>query len=126
MSKTSFTRKRGQPFKFSEQERARLHAAAQADASDDPDNPPLTEAQLRRMQLAREVRKVREATGLSQIQFAERFRIGLGRLRDFEQARSEPDLPLRMIFRLIFEDPERAKALIARIEQQDEATYASH
>jgi len=32
----------------------------------DPDNPPLSEEQLRRMALAREVRLVREKIGLSQ------------------------------------------------------------
>ncbi len=122
MSKTSFTRKRSAPFTFSAEARARLEAMSEVDvaqaASGDPDNPILSDGQLRRMRTAREVRRVREATGLSQPQFAARYRIGLGRLRDFEQARSEPDLLLRVIYRLISEDPERAERLIAQVERE--------
>jgi DNA-binding transcriptional regulator YiaG len=94
MSETFFTRKRGAPSRLSDKERVRLKnvsdAEAEARASKDPDNPPLNEEQLKRMVLAREVRLIREKTGLSQPQFAARFHIGLARLRDFEQARSEP------------------------------------
>jgi putative transcriptional regulator len=68
------------------------------------------------MQVAREVRRIRERTGLSQPQFAARYRIGLGRLRDFEQARSEPDLLVRVFYRLIDEDPERAATLVKAVE----------
>ena len=121
MSKTSFTRKRGATFTFSAEGRARLEAMSEADvvqaAAGDPDNPELSDGQLRRMRTAREVRRVRESTGLSQPQFAARYRIGLGRLRDFEQARSEPDLLLRVIYRLILEDPGRAERLIAQVER---------
>lgn len=69
MSKTSFTRKRGATFQFSDKERKRLktvsNAKAEAHASADPDNPPITEQQLNRMALAREVRLIREKTGSS-------------------------------------------------------------
>ena len=75
------------------------------------------EEQLRRMQIAREVRNIRERTGLSQPQFAARYRIALGRLRDFEQARSEPDVVVRVFYRLILEDPDRAEILIRQVEQ---------
>jgi putative transcriptional regulator len=123
MSRTSFIRERGRPFRFSPQERARLQglteAQVQAGANADADNPELTDAELRRMQVAREVRRIRERTGLSQPQFAARFRIGLGRLRDFEQARSEPDLLVRAFYRLIDEDPQRAEALVQAVEMQD-------
>ena len=81
----------------------------------------LADAQLRRMQIAREIRRVRERTGLSQPQFAARYRIGLGRLRDFEQARSEPDLVVQVFYRLISEDPERAQALIHDVERASSA-----
>jgi len=125
MSKTSFTRKPGQPFRFAADERARLNgltkAQVEAAAESDPDNGPLADAQLRRMQIAREIRRVRERTGLSQPQFAARYRIGLGRLRDFEQARSEPDLVVQVFYRLISEDPERAQALIHDVERASSA-----
>lgn len=120
MSRTSFTRDRGQPFRFSPQERERLRGLTETQiregAQSDADNPELGEAELRRMQVAREVRRIRERTGLSQPQFAARYRIGLGRLRDFEQARSEPDLLVRVFYRLIDEDPERAATLVKAVE----------
>jgi putative transcriptional regulator len=121
MNKTPFIRERGRAFRFSETERQRLErmsdAEIEANAATDPDNPPLTEEQLRRMQIAREVRNIRERTGLSQPQFAARYRIALGRLRDFEQARSEPDVVVRVFYRLILEDPDRAEILIRQVEQ---------
>jgi putative transcriptional regulator len=83
-----------------------------------PDNPPLTGRQLDRMALAREVRLVREKTGLSQPQFAARFHIGLARLRDFEQARSEPDFVIRVFLRMILEDPSRADRLVKLVERE--------
>lgn len=83
-----------------------------------PDNPPLTGRQLDRMALAREVRLVREKTGLSQPQFAARFHIGLARLRDFEQARSEPDFVIRVFLRMILEDPSKADRLVKLVERE--------
>jgi putative transcriptional regulator len=126
MSKTSFTRKRGAPFRLSEKERSRLKnvsdAEAEARALSDPDNPPLSEEQLKRMALAREVKLIREKTGLSQPQFAARFHIGLARLRDFEQARSEPDFIVRVFLRMILEDPAKADRLVKLVERQAAAT----
>ena len=125
MSNTSFTRKRGATFQFSDKERKRLktvsNAKAEAHASADPDNPPMNEQQLNRMALAREVRLIREKTGLSQPQFAARFRIGLARLRDFEQARSEPDFVVRVFLRMISEDPTKADRLVKIVERESAA-----
>ena len=121
MSKTSFSRKRGASFRFTDKERKRLKGAgdAKAEAVADADNPPLSEQQLRRMALAREVRLVREKTGLSQPQFAARFHIGLARLRDFEQARSEPDFVVRVFLRMIQEDPGKAERLVKLVEREN-------
>jgi putative transcriptional regulator len=128
MSKTSFSRKRGDSFRFSDSERKKLKnvgdAKAEARALADADNPPLTEQQLERMTLAREVRLVREKTGLSQSQFAARFHIGLARLRDFEQARSEPDFIVRVFLRMISEDPSKADRLVKLVERES-AAHAS-
>lgn len=121
MSKVSFTRKRGDKFLFSPEERARLDALSDAEiesrAAADSDNPPLDKGQLERMAVAREVRRVREKTGLSQPQFAARFHIGLARLRDFEQGRSEPDFIVRVFLRMILEDPSKADRLIKTVER---------
>jgi putative transcriptional regulator len=119
MSEIFFKRKRGAPFRFSETEREKLNAVtaaeAEAQAIADVDNPPLTEQQLNRMILARQVRRVREKTGLSQPEFAARFHIGLGRLRDYEQGRSEPDIVVRVFLQIILEDPATADRLIALV-----------
>ena len=70
MSKISFTRKRGQPFRFSPQEREQLQgltdAQIEAGADSDADTPSLGDAELRRMHVVREVRKVRERTSLKE------------------------------------------------------------
>jgi putative transcriptional regulator len=125
MSKISFKRKRGASFRFSDKERTRLtnlsDAEAEAQALADPENLPLTDQQLNRMALAREVRLVREKTGLSQPQFAARFHIGLARLRDFEQARSEPDFIVRVFLRMILEDPGQADRLVKLVERESAA-----
>jgi len=60
-------------------------------ALDDPDNPPSTEEELDRGVAGRRVRLLRQSLNLSQPQFAERYRINLGRLRDIEQGRTMPD-----------------------------------
>lgn len=126
MSKVSFSRKRGASFRFTDKERKRLKdvsdTEAEARALADLDNPPLSEQQLRRMVLAREVRLVREKTGLSQPQFAARFHIGLARLRDFEQARSEPDFVVRVFLRMIQEDPGKAERLVKLVERESAAS----
>jgi putative transcriptional regulator len=126
MSKTYFTRKRGAPFRFSEEERRRLKTLSDAEiearALSAPDNPPLTKEELKRMVLAREVRLIREKTGLSQPQFAARFHIGLARFRDFEQGRSEPDFVVRVFMKMILEDPAKVDRLVKIVERQGAVT----
>jgi putative transcriptional regulator len=62
-----------------------------AAARSDPDAQPLTEAQLKRMRRVPYAKHVRWKVGLSQAEFARRFQIPIGTLRDWEQWRSEPD-----------------------------------
>jgi len=76
-------------------------AEAEARALKDPTTT-LKEEQLKRMALAREVRLIREKTGLSQPQSLP-VPHRLARLRDFEQARSEPDF----MFVVSANDPRR-------------------
>jgi len=66
-----------------------------AAAGADPDAQPLTDAQLKRMRRVPLAKHLRWKLGLSQAEFAERFHIPLGTLRDWEQHRSEPDQPAR-------------------------------
>jgi putative transcriptional regulator len=77
----------------------------EAAAQSDPDNPPRSKAQLAKMRRVPRVKTLRRALGLTQEEFAERFHIPLGTLRDWEQGRSEPDQPARAYLRVIAHDP---------------------
>ncbi len=50
-------------------------------------------------------KRLRWKLGLSQEEFAVRYRIPLGTLRDWEQGRSEPDAPARAYLTVIARDP---------------------
>tara|TARA_R110002020_G_scaffold298211_1_gene514031 strand:+ start:28609 stop:28944 length:336 start_codon:yes stop_codon:yes gene_type:complete len=85
---------------------AMTDAEAEANALADPDNPPLTQAQLRAAPRMPQVRVIRRALGLTQEEFALRYEIPLGTLRDWEQGRSEPDQPARAYLKVIANDPD--------------------
>ena len=72
----------------------------------DPENPPLTDAQLARMKRISPAKHLRFRLGLSQQEFAARYQIPIGTLRDWEQHRSEPDAPARAYLKVIAADPE--------------------
>jgi putative transcriptional regulator len=81
-------------------------------ARSDPDNPPRTAAQLARMRRVPRVKTLRRALNLTQEEFAARYHIPLGTLRDWEQGRSEPDQPARAYLKVIARDPDAvARAL---------------
>jgi putative transcriptional regulator len=79
-----------------------VHAAARAD----PDEQPLTEERLARMKRVPRARTLRRALGLTQEEFAARYHIPIGTLRDWEQGRSEPDQPARAYLNVIAHDPD--------------------
>ncbi|MGD9617538.1 MAG: helix-turn-helix domain-containing protein [Alphaproteobacteria bacterium] len=79
-----------------------VHAAALAD----PDPQPLTEERLARMKKVPRARTLRRTLGLTQEEFAARYHIPIGTLRDWEQGRSEPDQPARAYLKVIAGDPE--------------------
>jgi putative transcriptional regulator len=111
MAKTEFTLDSANPPKLSAKMRARLDAmtdeAITRAAVADPDNPPLTEAELDRMSAARIAKAARGATGLSQSRFAAAFRIKVSRLRDLEQGRfSSPDSALVAYLTVIRRNPD--------------------
>jgi putative transcriptional regulator len=81
-----------------------------ANALGDPDNPPLTEKELARVVAARAVQRARAATGLSQSEFAQRFRINAARLKDWEQGRTMPDSAALAYLRVI----EREQKVVER------------
>lgn len=60
-----------------------------ADATDVEDFDASAKA-MDRGQRARQIRQTRTKLGLSQVEFASRFRVPVGTLRDWEQARATP------------------------------------
>jgi putative transcriptional regulator len=88
----------------------RIEAAAMSD----PDNPPLTRAELAKMHRVPRVKRLRFSLGLSQEEFAKRYQIPLGTLRDWEQGRTEPDQAARAYLQVIAHNPENVRtALLA-------------
>jgi putative transcriptional regulator len=80
----------------------------------DPDAQPLTEADLNRMKRTPRVKIIRRALDLTQEEFAERYHIPLGTLRDWEQGRAEPDQPTRAYLTVIARDPELVNRILNR------------
>jgi putative transcriptional regulator len=78
-----------------------IHAAAVAD----PDAQPLTPERLAGMRRTPQMRVIRRALGLSQEEFATRFHIPLGTLRDWEQGRKDPDAAARAYLMVIGRNP---------------------
>ena len=81
------------------------HAAAMSD----PDARPLTPADFKRMKRTPRVKIIRRALGLTQEQFAARFRIPLGTLRDWEQGAAQPDQSARAYLTVIARDPDAVR-----------------
>jgi len=55
---------------------------------------------------------IRRALELTQEEFAARFHIPLGTLRDWEQGRAEPDQPTRAYLTVIARDPDLVSRLL--------------
>jgi putative transcriptional regulator len=84
---------------------AEKHAAALSD----PDNRPLTEEDMKRMKRTPRAKIIRRALGLSQEDFATRYHIPIGTLRDWEQGRVAPDQAARAYLTVIARDPEAVR-----------------
>jgi putative transcriptional regulator len=82
-------------------------------ALDDPDNPPWTDEELERGFTGRFVRQTREATGLSQDKFAQKFGVNVARLRDWEQGRHLPDSFALSFLRVIARNPKAVEEALA-------------
>jgi putative transcriptional regulator len=88
---------------------AEKHAAALSD----PDNRPLTEADMKRMRRTPRAKIIRRALGLSQEDFAARYHIPIGTLRDWEQGRVEPDQAARAYLTVIARAPEAVRKALS-------------
>lgn len=90
----------------------RKNIALPADPADTDDFDVTAEA-LDRAQRARLIRKTRTGLGLSQSEFASRFRVPVGTLRDWEQARATaPDFAIAYV-RVIGQHPDIVAKAVA-------------
>src|SRR5713101_7455493 len=81
-------------------------------AVSDPDAPPATEAQLARARRVPTVRALRKRLNLTQEEFAARFHLPLGTVRDWEQGAHRPDKAAQVLLTVIARDPDAvARAL---------------
>jgi putative transcriptional regulator len=96
---------------MSEEER---HAAALSD----PDCPPATEAQLARARRVPSVRALRLKMNLTQEEFAARFGLPLGTVRDWEQGAHLPDRAAQVLLTVIASNPD---AVIRALEKKPAA-----
>ena len=71
----------------------------------DPDAQPLSDDQLARMRRVPLAKRLRWKLGLSQDDFARRFGIPVGTLRDWEQHRSKPDQAAESFLKVIAANP---------------------
>ena len=89
--------------------RPMTEAEIEAAAGADPDARPMTADELRRARRVPRIKTLRRALGLTQEEFAGRYHIPLGTLRDWEQGRTEPDQPARAYLKAIAGDPEAVR-----------------
>ena len=98
------------------------HIVLPADPADDEDFAVSGEA-MDRAQRSRLIRKTRSALGLSQPDFARKFHVPVGTLRDWEQARATPpDFAIAYV-QVIAEHPEMVAALVANPKSQRPAAH---
>jgi putative transcriptional regulator len=82
---------------------AQTDAAIARSVREDPDAPALLSAADTAAAI---VRTVRKRLGVSQTEFAARYHLPIGTLRDWEQARRQPDAPALAYLRVIAREPE--------------------
>ncbi len=88
-------------------------AGREAAALADPDNPPLSGNDLKRLAAAAMIRRIRKRSGLSQIGFARRYRFPIGTLRDWEQGRRAPEAAVFAYLTVIDRMPDEVQAALA-------------
>jgi putative transcriptional regulator len=94
--------------------RAMTEAEIEVAAAADPDARPMTPEQFRTARRVPRTKTLRRALGLTQEEFAARYQVPIGTLRDWEQGRCEPDQPARAYLTVIAHDPEGVKRALAK------------
>jgi putative transcriptional regulator len=119
MKKGSITRFRLDPKKppktdwraFDAMSKAQRHRAALSD----PDCPPASKVQLARARRVPTVAALRKKLKLTQEEFAARFHLPLGTVRDWEQGAHRPDKAGQVLLTVIANDPD---AVVRALERQ--------
>jgi putative transcriptional regulator len=86
--------------------RAMTDEEVRAAALSDPDAQPLIDTDMTKLRLVPRTKTLRRALGLTQEEFAARYQIPLGTLRDWEQGKTQPDQPARAYLKAIAGNPE--------------------
>ncbi len=116
MKRKSITRFKLNPKKPPKSDWRAFDAMSEADRHratvSDPDALPATAAQLARARRVPTVRALRQKLNLTQEQFAARFHLPLGTVRDWEQGAHRPDKAAQVLLTVIAKDPDAvARAL---------------
>lgn len=93
---------------------AMTEAEIEANALSDPDNPPMTKEELSRMRPVPNPREIRQRLHMTQEQFAARFHLRIGTVRDWEQGKKEPDSAAKTLLRVIERNPEAVLQALER------------
>ena len=91
---------------------------AYQNALNDPDNPPLTADQLSRMRCVPNPNKIRLSLRMTQEEFARKFQISFGTLRDWEQGVRRPDSTARAYLYVIEKNPQAVQAVIEALNAE--------
>ena len=89
--------------------RAMSDDEVQAAACADPDAQPLADVDGDRIRRTPRLKIIRRALGLTQEEFAARYHIPLGTLRDWEQGAKQPDQAARAYLQAIAGDPDAVR-----------------
>lgn len=82
-------------------------------AASDPDAPPTSLADLQRFERVVNVKEIRRQLDMTQEEFAGVFHLSLATLRDWEQARTQPDQAARTLLKVIAHNPELVREALA-------------
>jgi len=86
----------------------------EANALGDPDNPSLTDEELSKMRRVPNPKEIRARLNLTQEQFAARFHLRLGTIREREQGKKERDSAARALLRAIDRNSEAVDQALGR------------
>jgi putative transcriptional regulator len=95
--------------RFDEMSEKDRHKAALSDA----DSQPATKAQLARARRVPAIRALRQKLNLTQEEFATRFHLPLGTVRDWEQGAHRPDKAAQILLMVIANDPDAVTRALA-------------